>query len=324
MIDYSQLYATLSAQGVSNRAEKLKCAVDKVLRELKHGDKDKWIRILNDLPAVTPSNIDIASPTIQIGAACDSDEPSLVRIEGLLRELHPWRKGPFELFGLKVDTEWRSDLKWERLKHHISPLANRTVLDIGCGSGYHCWRMAGAGAKLVVGIDPTILYVMQFYAMQKYAQHPNIHLLPLSSDDMPGELRIFDTVFSMGVLYHRRSPIDHLLDLKQFVCPGGELVLETLVVEGAMGYTLVPEGRYAKMRNVWFLPTPQTLMSWLTRCGYSNIRLVDVTKTTFGEQRSTNWMQFESLKDFLDPNDNEKTLEGLPAPQRAIIVANVR
>jgi len=323
MIDYAGLYAALSVQGFSPYAEKLKYAVDNALNNVNHGDKDKWIGILNSLPEITPSNINLRSPTVKMGMAHDSDKQTIVTIEQLLRQLHPWRKGPFEMFGIKVDTEWRSDFKWERLRNHISPLENRTVLDIGCGSGYHCMRMAGAGAKLVVGIDPTILYIMQFYALQKYCQQANVHLLPLSSDEMPDDIKLFDTVFSMGVLYHRRSPIDHLLDLKQFIKRGGELVLETIVIEGGMGQTLVPEGRYAKMRNVWFIPTPQTLMSWLIRCGYKNVRLIDVAKTTFDEQRSTDWMRFESLQDFLDPDDAEKTIEGLPAPKRAVIIANL-
>ncbi|NOZ55048.1 MAG: tRNA 5-methoxyuridine(34)/uridine 5-oxyacetic acid(34) synthase CmoB [Gammaproteobacteria bacterium] len=321
MIDYTGLYSALAMLGFSAPAEKLKECVDKVLSEVNHGDHDKWMNILNNLPLIAPSKIDLQS-AVQIGLSHDCDKRSLNTIEALLHQLHPWRKGPFELFGIQVDTEWRSDFKWQRLKNHISPLVDRMVLDIGCGSGYHCWRMVGAGARLVMGIDPTLLYVIQFYALQKYCQGFNAYVLPLSSDAMPADFKIFDTVFSMGVLYHRRSPIDHLMDLKQFLRRGGELVLETLVIDGAMGQTLVPEGRYAKMRNVWFIPTPQTLVSWLRRCGYSNIQLIDITQTTLQEQRATNWMQFESLKDFLDPADETKTIEGLPAPQRAIIVAN--
>nr|WP_169730591.1 DUF1698 domain-containing protein [Carnimonas nigrificans] len=39
------------------------------------------------------------------------------------------------------------------------------------------------------------------------------------------------------------------------------------------------------------------------------------------EQRSTEWMTFQSLKDFLDPEDQHKTIEGYPAPRRALLVA---
>jgi tRNA (mo5U34)-methyltransferase len=138
---------------------------------------------------------------------------------------------------------------------------------------------------------------------------------------MPAKLGAFDTVFSMGILYHRRSPMDHLRELRELLRPGGQLVLETLVVEGSEGTTLVPEGCYAKMPNVWYLPSPDTLLSWMRKNGFKNPRMVDLSTTTIDEQRSTKWMAFESLADFLDPDDHSKTIEGHPAPVRAVFLA---
>jgi len=83
----------------------------------------------------------------------------------------------------------------------------------------------------------------------------------------------------------------------------------------------MPPGRYAKMRNVWFLPSIAVMTLWLQRCGFTEIACVDVSSTSFEEQRSTEWMRFESLADFLDPNDRSKTAEGHPAPVRAIFTA---
>jgi tRNA (mo5U34)-methyltransferase len=164
--------------------------------------------------------------------------------------------------------------------------------------------------------------VAQFLAVRHFAGVYPVHVLPVGIDDVPPNLRVFDTVFSMGVLYHRRSPLDHLLELKACLRQGGELVLETLVIEGGAGQVLGPEDRYAQMRNVWFIPSVLMLEGWLKRCGYKNIRLVDVCKTTTGEQRSTDWMHFQSLQDFLDPRDPNRTVEGLPAPRRAIFLAD--
>ena len=241
-----------------------------------------------------------------------------------LKKLHPWRKGPYSLFGIDIDAEWRSDWKWNRLKDRITPLKNRLVLDVGCGNGYYCWRMLGSGAKLVIGIDPTLLSVMQFLAIRRLHGEAAIYVLPLAIGDVPADLRLFDTVFSMGVLYHRRSPIDHLLELKACLRPGGELILETLVIEGGDDQVLVPELRYAKMRNVWFLPSCEALMLWMRRCGFKNIRLADVSKTSVEEQRSSQrWMQFHSLQDFLDQQNSGLTCEGLPAPVRGIFIADV-
>jgi len=143
----------------------------------------------------------------------------------------------------------------------------------------------------------------------------------LRMEELPHGLGGFDTVFSMGVLYHRRSPLDHLLELKEALRPGGQLVLETLVIEGADNQVLMPEDRYAAMRNVYFLPSVAMLCLWLRRCGFQNPRVVDENITSIEEQKCTPWMQYQSLEDFLDPNDHTKTREGYPSPRRAVILA---
>ena len=48
---------------------------------------------------------------------------------------------------------------------------------------------------------------------------------------------------------------------------------------------------------------------------------MDIDITSVEEQRATDWMTYQSLKDFLDPNDPTKTIEGYPAPMRATLIA---
>lgn len=286
-----------------------------------HGEFKHWQKTLEALPIVdTNSAIDIVD-TVKVGALADLDQGQFKRLENLMKKFKPWRKGPYHIHGLHIDTEWRSDFKWDRLAEHISDLSGKYVLDIGCGSGYHLWRMRGAGAKFVVGIDPTQLFLMQFNAIKHFIDDNSVHLLPLGVEQLP-DLKAFDTVFSMGVLYHRRSPIDFLYQLKAQLVKGGELVLETLIVDGDENTVLVPGERYAKMRNVWFLPSEKAMCAWLERCGFSNVRVVNTDVTALDEQRKTEWIDTESLQDFLDPNDSSKTIEGYPAPKRAIFIAN--
>jgi tRNA (mo5U34)-methyltransferase len=296
--------------------------VASVWRQRSHGDMSKWREALQLLPTISVSTIDFQTSHVIAGAVSDCDEEQRFQIKSALQQLHPWRKGPYKICGIELDTEWRSDLKWDRLKEHISPLNNRIVLDVGCGNGYHLWRILGEGATLAIGIDPTQLFNMQFEALKHFigADFP-VHLFPLGIEQLPADLNAFDTVFSMGVFYHRQSPFAHLNELKGALRQGGELILETLVIEGKEGEVLVPENRYAKMRNVWFIPSAKTLMAWLKRAGYCDIKLVDISITTVEEQRSTEWMRFESLADYLDPEDPKYTIEGYPAPQRAIVVA---
>jgi len=320
MIDFKPLYQAMQSTALAPWLNTLPSQLDALLFKSKHGDMNKWLDILEALPRFSDTHTDTSKGCITITNHTPITENDRHKLEQQLHLFHPWRKGPFSVFDIDINTEWRSDLKWDRLIHHISPLQDRTVLDVGCGNGYHCWRMAGAGAKLVIGIDPTLLFVMQFFAIQHYAQNVDVHVLPIGIDDVPTKLEAFDTVFSMGVMYHRRSPIDHLYQLKDCLRSGGELILETLVIDGDLGVTLMPKDRYAKMRNVWFIPSVLTLQFWLARCGFKDIRIISLSQTTKAEQRSTDWMTFESLSDFLDPNNTNLTIEGCPATKRAIFI----
>ncbi|MDC9728862.1 MAG: tRNA 5-methoxyuridine(34)/uridine 5-oxyacetic acid(34) synthase CmoB [Methyloprofundus sp.] len=324
MINYQPLYDELIEMNAEAWATQLPEQIQQKLNPEAHGNFTKWNAAVEQLPEPKNPSIQLDDSGFHIGHESELSEAELVQMDLGLKNLFPWRKGPYHLFDLHLDTEWRSDWKWERIKDHISPLNKRLVLDVGCGNGYHCWRMLGAGARMVVGVDPVQLHVLQFQAIQRlYAQPAPIYVLPLTLEEIPDKTAVFDTVFSMGVLYHRRSPIDHLMDLRNRLRPGGELVLETLIIEGEKGEVLVPEGRYARMRNVWFLPSCDTLVSWMTRCGFKNIRVVDVNQTSLEEQRATPWMTFNSLKDFLDPEDINLTMEGLPAPRRATFIATI-
>ena len=323
MINYQPLIARWRDSELERWAQVLEQQIDRGLSHKRYGDLAGWLQALKDLPSLPVESIHLNAARVGANSALPVDESVLAQLRDALQRLHPWRKGPFDLFGIHIDTEWRSDWKWDRLRTDIDPLQGRRVLDVGCGSGYHCWRMLGDGAAEVIGIDPTPLFVMQFWALQKYLQQDNVWLLPMGIEQVPAKLHAFDTVFSMGVLYHRRSPLDHLQELKDCLRPGGQLVLETLVIKGELGDTLLPAGRYARMGNVWFLPSCDTLLSWLCKLGFIDPQLVDVGDTTTQEQRSTQWMTFHSLKNFLDPEDATKSIEGHPAPRRAVVTARV-
>ena len=322
---FGGFWASLAATRLAPWRRLLESAVTARIAAGSHGDLPRWeaaLRALPELPAGRPM-LDRAAVGVDAPAALSPEQTHGLR-EALMA-LHPWRKGPFDLHGVYVDAEWRSDWKWDRLAPALSDPEGRLVLDVGCGNGYHAWRLRGAGARLVLGIDPTWLYAVQFQAVRRYVPDDGLSVLPLALEDLPAVsgagLPGFDTVLSMGVLYHRRSPMDHLAALHALLRPGGELVLETLVLPGAGERLLVPPGRYAAMRNCWFIPTAGALAVWLARCGFRHARVVDVTPTSTEEQRATPWMRFQSLADHLDPADPSRTVEGHPAPTRALLIA---
>lgn len=316
MIDLTPLIRRLAGTPLAPWSNALQAQLDETLSR-SHGDLARWQAAVDALPSLSPERVELHEGVCLEGSC---DDPTRIALRQALLGLSPWRKGPFELFGVHVDTEWRSDWKWQRVSPHLDLLGKR-ILDIGCGNGYYMWRMLGAGADCVIGVDPNWLFLCQFLALKRYLPEFPIWHLPFTLEELPEKLEGFDTVFSMGVLYHRRSPIDHLLALKDCLVKGGELVLETLVVEGDVTTVLVPEDRYAQMRNVWFLPSVPALELWLRRAGFTEVHCVDVNVTSTDEQRSTEWMKFQSLPDFLAPGDPSHTIEGLPAPMRAVILA---
>ncbi len=299
MLDYDNLERRLRAIGLDSWAETLPDRIKRRFEAGSHGDLPRWVHAVESLRG--------------------SSDP--VERKALLSQLSPWRKGPFDVGGVTIDAEWRSDLKWQRFAGAIEPLAGRKVLDVGCGNGYYALRMREAGAECVIGVDPTLLYVMQFLAVNALAGVDDVFVLPLRMQELPLPARRFDTTFSMGVLYHQRGPIDHLRQLRDTLRPGGQLVLETIFIPGEESYACTPADRYARMKNVWLLPTLAELATWLRRSGLRDVDIVDTSITTVDEQRSTEWMTFESLAEALDPDDSSRTVEGWPAPRRVVVTA---
>ena len=286
------------------------------LRQHPHGDLPRWRAALSSLPMVeTSASPDRPTPELGVKAR---DHNTLRKH---LMELHPWRKGPLRLAGLKIETEWRSDWKWDRIAPHIDLRAQR-VLDIGSGNGYFGLRMLGAGAEFVVGIDPAVLFVMQWLACRHFSGEIPNYVLPLAVEELPDIPIELDTVFSMGVLYHRKDPAHHLKRIQAMLKNGGTMVLETLVLPKSREEgLLVPGNRYARMRNVWAIPGTKRLLNWVREAGFRIAEVVDLTPTTTLEQKTTDWMRFESLEQALDPSDRSLTVEGLPAPVRAMVIA---
>lgn len=301
MLDYDDLWRSLSDFGLASWRLQLEDTIKERFSAANHGDFPRWKKTIEQLTGVK-----------------DNEQKE---IRELLLSLSPWRKGPFEIAGITIDSEWQSHLKWDRLKDAIAPLVGRNVLDVGSGNGYYALRMHEHGAQSIVGVDSTLLYVIQFLAVQHFRKAANVYVLPLRLHELPASARAFDTTFSMGVLYHQRSAVDHLRQLNGTLRPGGQLVLETIFTPGDDASARKPGDRYARMRNVWQLQTIAELTTLLEQSGFRDIEFVDESLTTIDEQRSTEWMTFDSLAEALDPDDPSRTVEGWPAPRRVVVLA---
>ena len=320
--DREQLIAALNESRLKISSNELIKQLDEKYANPKHGNFNQWQKILDSLPKITPSEIDLEQDAPVIGNKLDCANENRAVLEENLKKLNPWRKGPFKLFGIQIDSEWRSDLKWSRIVSHLE-LKDKIVLDIGSSNGYYALRMQALGAKLILGVDPSWRFVFQYLCLQKYLiKEQRAFILPFALEDLHKSLKGLDVIFSMGVLYHRKQPKIHLKYIFDILNEQGQLILETLIIENQDTELLIPNDRYANMPNVWIIPSFALLESWLTETGFKNIKLIDKTQTTIEEQRQTEWSTGYSLADALDSEDQNQTIEGYPAPLRAVIFAN--
>src|SRR6218665_2968574 len=138
MSRFNSFYQQIAGNVLSHWLTRLPGQLAQWEKEALHGDFKQWQKVLQHLPTTSTTHIELKDQ-VNFGLPEELSEGGRQRLEVLLKQLMPWRKGPFTLHGLQIDTEWRSDWKWDRVLPHISPLKHRTVLDVGCGSGYHLW-----------------------------------------------------------------------------------------------------------------------------------------------------------------------------------------
>jgi len=326
--DQAELSAVLTRLGIARGPHEAVAAAVRALS--RHGDLALGLEALGELADLAPrvTRLDRPAPEAELL----DQGPSLAEMEATLRRLGPWRKGPFSFCRsageqLVLDAEWRSDLKWERVRALSPSLTGKHVLDVGTGNGYFLLRLRGAGAVSATGLEPSLRSVLQFLAIEQLYGADRCALWPLRLEDLPPSFPCYDTVMSMGVLYHQRNPIQHLEQLRALLASEGELILETIVLPGDASLSLEPAERYAGMRNVYQLPTLPLLRSWLLTAGFELVALGDAVVVTSDEQRQTSWSEGPSLEQFLEPTNGSpddpgrKTREGHERPTRVVLRA---
>ncbi|NOQ31483.1 MAG: tRNA 5-methoxyuridine(34)/uridine 5-oxyacetic acid(34) synthase CmoB [Helicobacteraceae bacterium] len=252
--------------------------------------------------------------TIKITAKNEVDHE---KIEEMAKALMPWRKGPFDMFGLFIDTEWQSFMKYNLLRPYFN-LEGKKVADIGCNNGYYMFKMLEDKPELLVGFDPSAVYKTQFDFINHYVKSDIVYEL-LGVEHLPSYETKFDTIFCLGVLYHRSDPVAMLKQLFKALEKDGEVILDTFMIDGEDEMALCPEGKYSKIPNIYFVPTIKALKNWCSRAGFNSFEVLTTAVTTMDEQRKTSWIEGESLENFLDPVDTSKTVEGYPAPKRVYV-----
>lgn len=288
---------------------------------LKRKSNQKYEEALRLLAPFPTKHVILGNKKVSIGAAEELSPTQHDDLNHILKTFIPWRKGPFEIFGNAIDSEWKSDLKWDRVFPQLDSLEGKKIADIGCNNGYYMFRMAAHNPELVIGLDPTVRHWYAFTFLQQFTQIQSLHFELLGIEHMHHYYSFFDVVFCMGVLYHHPNPIGMLRGILKSMKIGGQLIVESLGIPGDESIALFPEKRYAKVPGNWFVPTQTCLMNWIKRSGFKEVTPFYGHQLLQEEQRSTEWAPYQSLEDFLDPTDSTKTIEGYPAPHRFYISA---
>jgi tRNA (mo5U34)-methyltransferase len=287
-------------------------------------DKKGFLRYRNLLAEVShlrASSCNFSGDVVRIGAAGDLNPDQQFQVRRVLRGFMPWRKGPFSVFGIDIDAEWRSERKWNRILPELPELTGKTVADIGCNNGYYMFRMAHHQPALVLGFEPYVQHYYTFNTLNAFAGQSHLRIEPLGIEHLPLFPACFDVIFCLGILYHRPSPLDALRDLHTALKPGGWLIVESQAIPGQEPMALFPRSTYAKVPGTWFVPTGTCLVNWVARAGFDEIRLFHEHAMSSAEQRRTAWMDFESYEDFIDKDNHALTVEGYPAPWRVFLKA---
>ncbi len=292
-------------------------------------ERDKWLSWKNIVPMrdalkniqkINTKNLDTKfDDWITIGDKTNLTEDQKETLAKNLKAVIPWRKGPFNLCGVELDSEWQSNLKYNLLEKHFN-LENKIVADVGCNNGYYMFRMLKQNPKRLVGFDPSAIFKTQFDIVNHFVKS-DIKYELLGVEHLEYYEHKFDMIFMLGVLYHRSDPIASLKSLNKALNKNGEIIVDSFMIDGEEEVALCPTHRYAMIPNVYFLPTVNCFKNWLSRAGFVDIELIEITTTDEKEQRVTKWTFGQSLDNFLNPNDKTKTIEGYPAPKRAYLKA---
>ncbi len=264
-------------------------------------------------------HLDFTTDAVTIGRQDEISDADYKTLYKTLKSLHPWRKGPFNIFGVDIDAEWRSNKKWDRLLPHLPDLEGKVIADVGSNNGYYMFRMAAHNPKLVIGFEPYLNHFFVFHMLRQFSGLTNLDMELLGVEDMGLFGPSFDVVFLMGILYHRISPLECLKEVKESMTQGGTLIVESQAIPGDEPVALFPEKRYAKVPGTYFVPTGVCLKNWMIRAGFTDVKIFCSHEMSSTEQRQTEWMEFESYSDFIDPKDQKKTIEGYPAPLRVFL-----
>ena len=289
-----------------------------LLRRSKHWrEVQRELRRACDDSSLRASSLSLEGDAITAVLSQEADYNLLTQV---CESLISWRTGPYHLGGFNLDAEWLSYKKWGRVAPLLPRRSGMRIADVGCSNGYFLYKLSTLSPEIAVGFDPIERCWLQFALLQSILRVPNLACLPMGLLTLNAFPKFFDLIVCMGVIYHQRDQALAVRRLHEATKVGGQVLLESLVVPTEEPLTITPPDRYAKMRNAWTIPSAAYLGTLFEQAGFKDISVHSFGPLSIQEQRQTQLAPFESLADFLDPNDPSRTVEGHPAPHTAVAI----
>lgn len=242
----------------------------------------------------------------------------------LIEELIPWRKGYYDLFSTRINSEWDSLIKWnyisQIIEQIIGGIKDKVVCDLGCNNGYFMFKLLSSSPALIVGLDPVFRYYLQYFLLTTFLRPSlsSLAFLLMGYKSLDYFESSFDLVLCLGILYHHPQPIEILKLIKQSLKPQGKIIIDSQGIDREDSFSLIPEKTYTGKKGFWFLPSPQALINWVKRAGFTKVEIIKKTTIQKEEQQKTIHSPFDSLREGMK---GKKTIEGYPSPIRIYLVA---
>lgn len=272
------------------------------------------------MPARAAQHKDFCAAAVTLGTAAELDADARQVLWRCCSFFKPWKKGPWSLFGIDIDAEWRSDLKWQRLEKKLQGLRGKKIADIGCHNGYFMFRLAAHNPALVVGFEPNLRSYFNFHFLQRFARVEHLYFEPFGVAHLDHYPAFFDLVLCLGILYHHTDPVAILRSIHRSLAKGGRVLIDCQGIDSPTPTLLLPARRYAGASGIWYLPSKQALTHWLQRTNFRHIDFFYEGYLSSTEQRRTAWADIDSLADFVC-HKKRTTVEGYPAPWRMYVEA---
>ena len=157
------------------------------------------------------------------------DERSLRELYELRSQHLDWELGTGYLgfFSEHPGTRYTFTRRMEVVSQIFPELdSNFRILEIGCGAGLLCFKMAQT-AKTVVGIDISFFVLDFANKVKEYVQYENVSFQIGDAEHLTFQDRVFDLVICSEVLEHLISPEKAMSEMRRVVKETGTIILTT-------------------------------------------------------------------------------------------------